>query len=252
MYLSKMISIELNFGSIIMYLTGILTGVIIAALLYALFALLSINKKKKIIESSKGAIKEEDVRVMIEEARKNYQILIKSDEKEVKESAFKNTVYSLVYNIASKCFPKSKNPFLEISTEEALLLAKYVIQRVEELLDKKIFWIVKKTSIRRIVKIVSTKKKIDNNEVVKEVKKYSKVAKIGLSVVNVVTKPFVFIGKGTKNLIFNKIILATIGFVGEEAYKIYTKQAVKSMDPEYQKLMEELDNEIENELEEVK
>ena len=40
LYLSKMISIELNFGSIIMYLTGILTGVVIAALLYALFALL--------------------------------------------------------------------------------------------------------------------------------------------------------------------------------------------------------------------
>ena len=251
MFYSKLISIEFNFGSLIMYLSGILTGVIIASLLYVLSLVLSINKKKKIIEASKDAIKEEDVRRMIDEARKSYQLLVKSDDKEVKENAFKNTVYSLTYNIASKCFPKSKNPLLEISVEESILLMKYVLQRVEELLDKKIFWLVKKTSIRRIMKLLSYKKKIDNNVVVKEVKKVSKVAKVGLTIVNAVKKPFVFIGKGTKNIIYNKILLATIGFVGEEAYKIYTKQAIKSMDLEYQKLMQEIDEVIEEEVVEV-
>ena len=251
MILSKMISIELNFGSVILYLSGIISGIIIAILLYVLFALLSINKKKKIIESTKEDFKEEELRKMIEEARQNYQILIKSDNKEIKDSAFKNTIYSLVYDIASKCYPKSKNPLLEISGDETILLAKYIIQRVEELLDKKILWIVRKASVRRIVSIFKTKKKIDNNAVVKEVKKYSKITKIGLAIVNSVKKPFVFLGKSVINKLLNKIMIVTIGFVGEETYKIYTKQAIKSMDPEYQKFLEELDKE-EEELEEVK
>ena len=251
MILSKMISIELNFGSVILYLSGILSGMIIAILLYVLFALLSINKKKKIIESTKEDFKEEELRKMIEEARQNYQILIKSDDKEIKDSAFKNTVYSLVYDIASKCYPKSKNPLLEISGDETILLAKYIIQRVEELLDKKILWIVRKASVRRIVSIFKTKKKIDNNAVVKEVKKYSKITKIGLAIVNSFKKPFVFLGKSVINKLLNKIMIVTIGFVGEETYKIYTKQAIKSMDPEYQKFLEELEKD-EEELEEVK
>ena len=44
--------------------------------------------------------------------------------------------------------------------------------------------------------------------------------------------------------VINKILLVTISIVGEEAYKIYTKQAIKSMDPEYIKLQEEIDKEI--------
>ena len=91
MFYSKLISIEVNFGSLIMYLSGILTGVIIASLLYVLSLILSINKKKKIIEASKDAIKEEDVRRMIDEARKSYQLLVKSDDKEVKEKHLTNT-----------------------------------------------------------------------------------------------------------------------------------------------------------------
>lgn len=251
MILSKIISIELNFGSFILYLSGILSGIIIAVLLYVLFALLSINKKKRIIESTKEDFKEEELRKMIEEARKNYQILIKSDDKEIKDSAFKNTIYSLVYDIASKCYPKSKNPLLEISGDETILLAKYIIQRVEELLDKKMLWIVRKASVRRIVSIFKTKKKIDNSAVIKEVKKYSKITKIGLTIVNSLKKPFVFLGKSVINKLLNKIMIITIGFVGEETYKIYTKQAIKSMDPEYQSFMEELEKD-EEELEEIK
>ena len=45
-------------------------------------------------------------------------------------------------------------------------------------------------------------------------------------------------------MIINKILLVTISIVGEEAYKIYTKQVIRSMDPEYIKLMEEIDKEI--------
>ena len=87
---------------------------------------------------------------------------------------------------------------------------------------------------------------------VKEVKKYSKVAKVGITIANAITKPFKLIGNGAKNLIVNKIILTIFNIVGEETYKIYTKQAIKSMDPEYIKLMEEIDKEIiENEVVEV-
>ena len=44
-------------------------------------------------------------------------------------------------------------------------------------------------------------------------------------------------------------MLVTFSIIGEETYKIYTKQAMKSMDPEYVNLMNELNEEIKEEVE---
>lgn len=241
--LSKTIEINFDFSSLIIYLSGILTGIILASLIYVLLVLLSLNKSKKIIESSE-TLKEDDLRVMIENSKEKYKLLKKSSDPDVKEGAFKEVILSLVNDIATKCFPKSKNPMFELSIDEAILLSKYVIQRLEEVLDKKAVRLIKRISIARVYKLLNIKKKIDNNTVVKEVKKHSKIVKIGLTVVSTITKPFKLIGRGTKNMIINKILLVTISIVGEEAYKIYTKQVIRSMDPEYIKLMEDIDKEI--------
>ena len=66
---------------------------------------------------------------------------------------------------------------------------------------------------------------------------------------NTITKPFKLIGTGTKNLILNKIMLVTFDIIGEETYKIYTKQAMKSMSPEYQEFLKEVEEEIKEEIE---
>ncbi len=189
-------------------------------------------------------ITEEDVRLMIKHAQDNYLLLNKSKDHEVREGAFKEVSLSLISDIASKCFPKSKNPLLELSIDESLLLAKYVIQRVEEVLNIKGVRIIKRISIAQLYKLWNTKKRVDSNTLVKEAKKYSKIAKIGLMVTNAISKPFKLIGTGTKKLIISKIILITINIIGEEAYKIYTKQAIKSMDPEFIELSNEIEKEI--------
>ena len=243
------VEIPFEFGSIIAYLSGIATGFILAGLIYVLLMLLSINKSKKIIEASVNNISEEDVRIMISQAKDNYKLLKTSEAKEIKENAYKESVLTLVNNIASKCFPNSKKPLQELSIDESLLLAKYVIQRIEEILDKKVVRIVKKLTVKQIVTLLTTKKKIDNNAIVKEAKKVSKIAKIGLTIVNTITKPFKLIGTGTKNLILNKIMLVTFDIIGEETYKIYTKHAMKSMSPEYQEFLKEVDEEIKEEIE---
>ena len=231
------VEIPFEFSSIIAYLSGIATGFILAGLIYVLLMLLSINKSKKIIEASVNNITEEDVRIMITQAKDNYKLLKTSEVKEIKENAYKESVLTLVNNIASKCFPNSKKPLQELSIDESILLAKYVIQRIEEILDKK------------VVTLLTTKKKIDNNAIVKEAKKVSKIAKIGLTIVNTIAKPFKLIGTGTKNLILNKIMLVTFDIIGEETYKIYTKQAMKSMSPEYQEFLKEVEEEIKEEVE---
>ena len=210
------VEIPFEFGSIIAYLSGIATGFILAGLIYVLLMLLSINKSKKIIEASVNNISEEDVRIMISQAKDNYKLIKTSEVKEIKENAYKESVLTLVNNIASKCFPNSKKPLQELSIDESLLLAKYVIQRIEEILDKKVVRIVKKLTVKQIVTLLTTKKKIDNNAIVKEAKKVSKIAKIGLTIVNTITKPFKLIGTGTKNLILNKIMLVTFDIIGEE------------------------------------
>ena len=47
MLLVENIDIQFNFGSLIIYLSGIATGFILAVLVYVLLMLLSINKTKK-------------------------------------------------------------------------------------------------------------------------------------------------------------------------------------------------------------
>ena len=249
MLLVENIEIQFNFGSLIIYLSGIATGFILAVLVYVLLMLLSINKTKKIIEANQHNITEEDVRIMITKAQDNYKFLRKSEIKEIKENAYKESVLTLVNGIASKCFPDSKKPLQELSIDESILLAKYVIQRIEDLLNKKGLSLVKRLTVKQITTLLTTKKKIDNNVIVKEAKKYSKIAQIGLNIVNAVTKPFKLIGVGAKNLLLNKIMLVTFSIIGEETYKIYTKQAMKSMDPEYVNLMNELNEEIKEEVE---
>ena len=78
--LSKMIEITFDFSSLIVYLSGIVSGIVIAALIYILLVLLSLNKSKKIIESSQS-FKEEDVRQMIENSKEQYKLLKKEHSK---------------------------------------------------------------------------------------------------------------------------------------------------------------------------
>lgn len=252
MLLTNMIDIPFDFTSLLMYLSGILTGIILSVLIYILLVLLSINKSKKIIEAEN--ISEEDVREMIKISQENYKLLRKSKDPKVKESAYKEIILTLINDIATKCFPNSKRPMLELSIDESLLLAKYIIQRVEELLNKKGLSLIKRISISKISDVIIAKRKVDNNVVVKEVKKYSKIAKVGMTVANVLLSPVKLIKSGakiTKNFIVSKIMLVTISIIGEETYKIYTKQAIKSMDPEYIKLLESLEEDEEDSLEEI-
>ena len=44
-------------------------------------------------------------------------------------------------------------------------------------------------------------------------------------------------------------MLVTFDIIGEETYKIYTKQAMKSMSPEYQEFLKEVEEEIKEEVE---
>ena len=105
--LTKTIEINFDFSSLIIYLSGILTGVILATLIYVLLVLLSLNKSKKIIESS-GTLKEEDLRIMIENSKEKYKLLKKSSDISVKEGAVKEVLLSLVNEKASESFKEAQ------------------------------------------------------------------------------------------------------------------------------------------------
>ena len=172
MLLVQMVDVSFDFGSLMIYLSGILTGVILALLIYVIVILLTINKKRKIIKEVEEKINEDDVREMIKLAQDNYLLLSKSKDENIRSTAFKNSCMSLVNDIAKKCFPKSKNPMLEISVDESLLLAKYIIERVEDVLNVRVLRLIKRLTINHLYKLWNVKKKVDNNIVVKEAKKY--------------------------------------------------------------------------------
>ena len=63
----------------------------------------------------------ERINEMVKQCVEYLNKLLKTSEvKEIKENAYKESVLTLVNNIASKCFPNSKKPLQELSIDESI------------------------------------------------------------------------------------------------------------------------------------
>ncbi len=244
--LSIVFDIEFNLGSLIIFLSGVLFGLLIFGLLYLYSVLKTLKEKKYIIESNlANEIKETDIKEIINEYQEEYLSQRKSDNKELADNAMKDAIFGVVHTIATKFFPDSKRPLLELTIDESIMLMRYITNRVDNLLGYRGLKIIRKLKISYIMSLVDTSKKVNNTQVIQQAKKYklTKIIKTGSMIINAVN-PFFWMKKIatkiTTALIIKKIVLMIISIAGEETYKIYSKQAFIEQDPSYIKMMEEI------------
>lgn len=220
--------IELNIGWLITFFSGVLFGVILLSLWYLVAVIASLNKGLRGAKVQEEDIDEKEIQWLIEDAHKTFK-----DKKLRTEAGYgphlMNVALELSADIATKFYPKSKYPYLELSLDESLVLLKYVSDRFNELLEKPILKMFKGITLRRLFTLSEAKTKIDNNLLVKATNKLkvNEIIKQSMMVLNVVNPVYWFrrlVLNNVTHAIMIKLGLVVISLTGEETYKIYSKK----------------------------
>ena len=220
--------IEINLGWLITFFSGVLFGVILLSLWYLVAVLASLNKGLKRARVQEEDIDEKEIKWLIEDAHKTFK-----DKRIRTEVGYGphliNVALELGNDIATKFFPKSKYPYLELTLDESLVLLKYVSDRFNQLLDKPVLKMFKGITLRRLFTLNETKAKIDNNLIVKTSNKLkvNEIVKQSMMVLNVVNPLYWFrrlVLNNVTHVIMIKLGLVIISLTGEETYKIYSKK----------------------------
>lgn len=223
------VTFDINLSSLFALLIGIGCGVILTVLIGTLITLLNIKKETILIDNIDDEVAVEDINKDINRVKEAFKLKLKED-KEVNFNYIININLQLIRQIASRYYPKAKEPLAELTFEELSLLCSYILNKIDKLMDTGPLHIVKKVKLSWVLQAVNTKSKIDNSKVVKTAKKY-KVGKIGKAITTTLQflNPAMWFRKliydPCVNLITKRIVLVIIETVGQETYHIYSKQA---------------------------
>lgn len=195
-------------------------------------------------------IDEEEVKLLIKDAQSLFK------DKKAREAAglvpYVRTIsMDLSRDIATKFYPNSKYPLLELTIDETLMLGHYITDRVDKIFqDSRMLRLFRGKTLANLMSLYSVKTAVDESPVMQIEKKFKIKKRIGsvFSVLNIVN-PTYWIRKITVDKliqqVINKICLAIIGIVGEETYKIYSKNVFKvekNIDSGVEELYEALKN----------
>jgi len=229
------------------FLFGILLGLIIAGVFYALAVLKAIAKSEKLIHKKPETTNEQECFQIIKQARKDYRSRKRRKSMSERFILARDLAERIAYDIARHHYPNSKQPFLEISTYEVLETLKYITIRVETILARKPLSRLKDMSGVQILSMFEFKEKLDKNKTLAFAKKANdssimKAAKGAMSVLS----PTYFVRRtvinSTINLSIDTLCLVFINIVGEEVYKLYSKQLFIKSDVD--KLLKEIDKDV--------
>ncbi len=263
MFLFKIWIFDFSFSALLSFIIGIFVGIILLLLIYAIMVISSLGNKKFIIRNDNDTLELSDVKLMVEEAQASYKNKELRGKKSRPIYCFE-LVKDLIHGIAYVYAPKSKYPIFELTLEEEMLLATYISNRINDLLDRKGVRLLKKLKVSQIMSLTKKTNDTLNNEIVKTTLKATKFKKV-IDYLNIINPYKIFkiqVVDRIINLIIDKLCLIIIAVSGEETYKIYSKKAftennelsnmiddlIDSMDKdcdEAKKEVLELDNKIE-------
>ncbi len=241
--------IDFEFMDIFLILFGIGFGLLIALILYVILILNSIKPKQYIVRSKSKGLTEEEIDEKIKYAQDVF--LDKNLQGELTMAMHcKDVCTTLVMDIASVYFPKSKRPLLELSVDEVLMLGIYISNRVNDILDRKSLRLLKKVKISTIMGMTETKKNIDESNLMKLTKKYKlkgafDAVKGALNAVNPIYWARKLVVAQTIDYATSKICLMIIGITAEETYKIYSKNVFNKevvIEDKYSDLADEIED----------
>lgn len=249
------LKIEINFATLIALLIGIALGAILVVLFYCLSAIQSLNKKINFSDKALD-VTEQEIADEIRYAQECF--LVKQKEKgEISFELIREICLNLIDKIARKYYPNSKNPIAELSVDELILLDRYIMDKIDELLSHRGLRFLKRLKMTTVLKILNIKQSVDKNAIVKVSKKYnipklaSRAGKI-LGLLNPANWVKHLAINPTIHLLTKKICTSLINLIGQETYHIYSKQAFLEPieDQEINKMMEELMKDIPDSIEE--
>lgn len=225
LFLLKLWIFNLDFTTILSFLIGIVLGGIIVCMVYAFIVLSSLRNKKFIIKTQEDNLTTQEVKDMISSSQKSFKDKdLRGDLSRIVHC--KNICTSLVYGIATRYYPKSKHPLLELSIDEVLMLNIYIENRIEEIMNRRGLRLLKKLKISTIVEFTQMTNKVIDSKAFKVSKEVNSTISTIKKIVNVVNPAWWFrklVIDKTINIITNKLCLVVIAIVGEETYKIYSK-----------------------------
>ncbi|QTX03049.1 hypothetical protein LFWB_4830 [Candidatus Phytoplasma luffae] len=230
------------FSTFVAFLTGFFSGFLVFLLLYSFSMIRTFNKKKNIKETKNNNFSKKDMLELIEKKQKKFQEENQKKNDDYFLHLFQNC-QELILEISSKFYPDSSFPYLELTLDEVLILVQYIHDRVDELFNKKILFLFRRITLKKIILL---RKSILEKKYIQKYKKTNKVLSRISNVVNVIN-PFHWTKKIFFKLFYNKI-LTKIGdtiilILGEEIYKIYSKTIFKS-ELNLNDLMEEIEKEL--------
>jgi hypothetical protein len=234
------------------FIIGVIFGFFVVLLIYVYAVLKGLNKGIKLRKVDEEDIDESEIKWLIHDAQDQFKN--KDRRNDVGFFPFLLEVNKeLSIDIASKFYPKSKYPYLELTIDEALRLNHYITDRLEEFLKPKLFRLIRGKTIASIIEINDAKVKLENSKVAKVAKKYGKVTNAAFVAVNAIN-PVYWIRKGTQSFFMNvfllRIGLVLISITGEETYKIYSKK-VFNQDKEIDSNIESIYDELKKDIKEV-
>lgn len=225
-FLFKLWIFNIDFSTIISFLLGVVIGMTILLLIYALIIVSSIRTKDFIIKTDNDDLTTQDVKQMVADTQVAFKDrTLRQDQPRF--SYCEQLCKDLAYAIAVRYYPKSKYPFFELSVNEITLLATYVTERVDGLLNHRGIKLIKKLKVSTIIDITNKKKQIEESKAFKATVSigttFSKVKNV-LNIINPLNWGRKLIVDNIMNIILDKICLVIIAIVGEETYKIYSKK----------------------------
>ncbi len=246
--LAKVWIFELDFKTVLSFIIGILLGMVLICLIYALLVVLSLRDKKYSVKVNPDNLSEKQAKNMIVTAQDSFKDRNLRG-KMTRTQHFRRLSTDLVYGIASSFYPDSKYPLLEITIDEAIDLIGYVQIRLSDILDKKAIRLVKKFKVSDIVSIsLNTKNVVDSKafKVTKNVSVKASKIKKAIDIINPINWFKRLVVDNAIKIITNKLYLVSLGIIGEEAYKIYSKSVIRnaSIDSNVDELIDSIDDEL--------
>ncbi len=210
------------------FLLGITLGCVLVFLLYIYAVIKGMRREMKRRHVQELDVDEKEIQWLIDQAIADFQ----TKEKELKNNTYQHLLVickDLASDIASKFYPKSSKPLLELSIDETLALIHYITNRVDELLNAKIIRLFRGLTIKRIMDIKEASDKVTKSKVY-ELAKDSGAGEAYKSFK--VIKPLFWIRKVTVDpvikVIIKKMSLNIIQITGEETYQIYSKKVFEA------------------------
>lgn len=243
---------KFDYRILVTLLIGILLGVIICISVYGILLLISLksSEKKNKTDIVESTLDDVELVNLVKQIKKDFIDTTSTFTPGEKLTVLGTTVLNTVKSIAGTFYPNSKYPLFELNTEELIMLARYISDRVEVVFDKKILKSFKHMSISQVLNMLDNYKRVNESKAVKTFKKTGPVRNAFFSVLNYANPVYWFkklVINGTINTALTKMCLIVIDITSSETIKVYSKRVFNN---EMDILEDEINQEI-NEMEEL-